>query len=352
MSGEKTEPPSPKRLKDARKKGQVCKSNDLAQAALFATATLVLSAGGKAYVSQLSDLMRQSFQPAMLTGELAFEAILHHLGSAFAKFLLLTAPLLGALVVVAAGVMYLQVQTLFSFDVIKPKFNKLNPISGFQNIFFKSSTYIEAVKNILKFVVVFFLVYKFIKASMHDVILTSRTSLFTSAAFAGDLMFGLMKKVGLVFTIIGAADFMMQKKQYMKGLKMSKYEVEKEYKQDEGDPHIKHQRKHFFEEMLNESAVEHVPQADAVVVNPTHLAIALKYDDKTMYAPRVTAKGREHLAKKILELAKKHNVPVMRNVPLAHSLYEIDVGRDIPEDMYEAVAEVLNWVYQLKSKES
>ena len=347
MSGEKTEPPTPKRLKDARKKGQVCKSHDLTQACLFLTAALVIAAGGATYVRELRDLMLQFLQPSMLKGEVAHDVMLRQWGHAWVKFLLLSAPLLGALFIVSAAINYLQVQTLFAPDIIKPKFDKLNPIKNFQNIFFKARTYLELVKNLIKLTVILVLVYSTIKDALRDVMLTTRTTIPDTAMFAGTLMKALLYKVGGAFAVLGAADYMLQKKQYMKGLKMSKYEVEKEYKQDEGDPHIKHQRKALHEEMLHESAAEQVPKADVVVVNPTHLAVALQYDERTMNAPKVTAKGQNNMAGRIIDLAKKHLVPVMLNIGLAHSLFEVEVGRYIPEDLYEAVAEVLNWVYQL-----
>lgn len=352
MSGEKTEPPTPKKIKDARKKGQVAKSNDLTQAALFIVGIGVLAGGGGFFVKQLSQMMLDFFQPHMLTGELSEDSLLHYHGSAWLRFLLLCSPLLGALFVVSAAVSYLQVGTLFSFEILTPKFEKLNPIQGFQGIFFKGKTYIEAAKNLLKFAIVLFLVYKVLMGSLRDVVLTSRTGIAESASLASTLLFKMLYRVGGAFVVLGGADFMFQKHQYMKGLKMSKYEVEKEYKQDEGDPHIKHQRRALHEEMLHESAAEHVPKANAVVVNPTHLAIALQYDEKTMNAPKVTAKGQNKMAELIISLAKENKVPIMRNIPLAHSLFSLEVGRDIPEDLYEAVAEVLNWVYQLSQQEA
>jgi flagellar biosynthetic protein FlhB len=351
MSGEKTEPPTPKRLKDARKKGQVCKSNDLTQAFLFMTGAAVLSAGGGYYVKELAKMLTDFFQPGLLTGNLSEEVLLHQWGQAWLRFLLLLAPLFGALVVVSAAVLWAQVQTLFAFEILTPKLDKLNPIQGFQNLFFKAKTYIEAVKNLLKFAVVLFLVYKSLMESMRDVILSARMSIPHTAQLTADLMFGMMYKVGGAFVILGVVDYWFQKKEYMKGLKMSKYEVEKEFKQDEGDPHIKHQRRALHEEMLHEAAIEHVPKSNVVVVNPTHLAIAMKYDEKTMQAPQVTAKGQNRMAQTIIQIAKENKVPIMRNVPLAHSLFELEVGRDIPEDLYEAVAEVLNWVYQLSQQE-
>ncbi|MGH9721695.1 MAG: type III secretion system export apparatus subunit SctU [Bryobacteraceae bacterium] len=350
MSGEKTEAPTPKKIKDARKKGQVAKSNDLTQAFLFLTAALVLAGGGPAFVDQLKNLMHDFFRPSMLDGSVSQDAMLKYMGDAWLRFLFLSAPLMGAMFLIAAAVMYLQVKSLFAPEVLKPKLDKLNPIKGFQNIFFKAKTYIELIKNLVKFAVILFLVYKSIEGAMHDVILTARTTLSQTALLAGTLMSGMLYKVGAAFVVIGAADFMLQKKQYIKELRMSKYEVEKEYKQEEGDPHIKGHRRQLHRELLNESMIENVPEADVVVVNPAHLAIALKYDGKAMSAPRVTAKGQELSAKRIIELARRSGVPVMRNVPLAHSLYELEVGRDIPEDLYEAVAEVLNWVYQLSQE--
>ena len=151
----------------------------------------------------------------------------------------------------------------------------------------------------------------------------------------------------MVFVILGGADFLIQKKMFMKKMMMSKEDIKQEYKEQEGDPHVKHQRQHLFEQMMHESVAHNVPQATVIVANPTHLAIALRYDEKTMQAPQVTAKGQDSMALRIIDIAKKSQVPVVRNIGLAHSLFDLEIGHDIPEDLYEAVAEVLNFVYQL-----
>lgn len=351
MSGDKSEKPTAKRLRDARKKGQVAKSNDLTQAFLFLTAAGVLYAGGGAYVSKLRMLMQEFFRPDMLTGALNQEQLLHRFGYAFAELLLLSAPLLGALFIVSAAANYMQVKTIFAPEIIKPKFDKLNIIKGFQNKFFKARTYLELLKSLVKFAVITFLVYKCVRGGLRDVILTARVSLLDAGRLAAQLMYHLLFQAGWAFVVIGAADYMLQQKQYMKGLMMSKDEVHREYKQDEGDPHIKHQRKHIHQEMLNEAAVHRVPKSTVVVVNPTHLAIALLYDEQTMAAPRIVAKGQNNAAQRIIALAKKHGRPIVRNVPLAHSLFALEIESDIPEELYEAVAEVLNWVYQLAAGE-
>jgi flagellar biosynthesis protein FlhB len=236
---------------------------------------------------------------------------------------------------------------IFSFQVITPKFTKLNPVQGFQNLFFKSKTYLELVKNLIKFAVVLCLAYTSFRSSLRDIVVSARIGLPETATLTSQLLFSLLFKVGGAFLLLGGVDFLLQKKLHLKSLMMSKEETKQEYKNDEGDPHIKHQRKHIHEQILAESAMKNVPDAAAVVVNPTHLAVALNYNRTTMAAPRITAKGQMLTAQRIIEIAKQSHVPVIRNVALAHRLYALEVGDEIPEELYEAVAEILNWVYDL-----
>lgn len=352
MPGDKTEQPTPKRVKESRKKGQVFKSRDLIQAFLFMTAAAVLVTGGPSYVSGLHDLMKQFFQPEVMRGDMPLHAMLGRMGYAWSKFLLLSAPLLVALVVAGAAANFMQVKVLFAPEVVKPKFNKLNPLKGFKGIFFSSKTYIELAKNLIKFGVVFWILYSVIKGSLRDIVPTTGMRLDQTAALAARLMSSILYKVAAVFIVLGAADYMIQKKLYMKGMMMSKEEVKQEYKEQEGDPHVKHMRKHLFEQLMHESVAHNVPRATAVVANPTHLAVALRYDEATMQAPRVTAKGQDSMALKIIEIAKQHKIPVIRNIGLAHGLFDLEIGHEIPEDLYEAVAEVLNFVYQLAAVET
>jgi flagellar biosynthesis protein FlhB len=347
MSADKTEQPTPKRLRDARKKGQVAKSHDLTQAALFLTGAGVLALGGGAYVSELRGLMTGILQPHLLTGKLPEDELLRRTAHAWSKALLLISPLLGALFVVSAAMNFLQVKALFSTEVIKPKLEKLNPLKGFQNLFFKSRTYLELLKTLLKFAVVFGVAYTSFTGSLRDVILSAGADPLTAGMLAVKLMFGLLFKVAAVFLVLGGADFLLQKRMHLKSLKMSKYEVQREYKEDEGDPYIKHARKQLHEELLANDMMNRVPRADAVVVNPTHIAVAIQYDESAMNAPAVSAKGKFRIAERIIALAREHHVPVVRNIPLAHNLYRVEVGAEIPEDLYAAVAEVLNWVYSL-----
>lgn len=352
MAGDKSEQPTPKRMNEARKKGQVFKSRDFIQSLLFITAAAVLAAGGPTYFTELSDLMKQFFQPDMMRGDMPMNAMLSRMGFAWSKFLVLSAPLLGALVVAAVAANFVQVKALFAAEIIKPKFEKLNPLAGFKNIFFSSRTYIELVKNLIKFGVIFWVLYSSIKGSMRDIIPIASMRLDQTASLAGSLISGLLYKVGLVFLILGGADYMIQKKLHMKNMMMSKEEVKQEYKEQEGDPHVKHMRKHLFEQLMHESVAHNVPKATAVIANPTHLAIALRYDEAAMQAPTVTAKGQDSMALRIIDIAKEHKVPVVRNIGLAHTLFDLEIGHEIPEDMYEAVAEILNFVYQLAATEA
>ena len=351
MSGEKTEQPTPKKIKESRKKGEVFKSKDVIQALLFITAAAVITTGGRAYVSELLDLMKQFFQPEIMRGTMPENAMLTRMAYAWSKFLILTAPLMGALMIAGAAANFIQVKVLFAPEVIKPKFEKLNPVNGFKNVFFSPNTYIELIKNLIKFTVVFWLLYSAIRGSLRDIVPTAGMRLDQTAALAARLMTGLLFKVGGVFVVLGAADYMIQKKLFMKKMMMSKQEVKEEYKEMEGDPHVKHMRKHLFQQLMHGSVARNVPRATAVVANPTHLAIAIRYDETSMQAPKITAKGQDSLALKIIEIAKEHKVPVIRNIGLAHALIDLEVGHEIPEDLYEAVAEVLNFVYQLAAEQ-
>lgn len=351
MADDKTEKPTPKRLQDARKKGQVSKSSDLTQSVLFLTAATVLSFTGPALVEQLKAFMIESFSPKLMAGALDPGMLMTRIGNASIKFLLLSMPLLAALAIAAIAVTLLQLQGfLFAPEALTPNFTKLNPVTGLQNILFKPKTYLELVKNLLKFIIIIWLAYSTLSSSLRDLIVSSRLGLAQIAGFGPDLLFHLLFKVGGVFLLFGAADFAMQKQLFIKGLMMSKEEIKREYKEEEGDPHVKGHRKALYMALLRENATKQVPKAKAVVVNPTHIAVALQYEDSRMNAPRVVAKGEMLLAQKIMQIAKSHNVPVIRNIKLARSLFTLELEEEIPEELYETVAEILNLASRLENE--
>jgi flagellar biosynthetic protein FlhB len=351
MAEDKTEKPTPKKLAEARKKGQVSKSTDMTQAVLFLTAAAVLSFTGPTLVEQLKAFMIEAFSPALLAGVPDTNMLVARIGNASTKFLLLSLPLLMALAVAAIAVNFAQLQgLLFAPTALTPNLTKLNPLTGLQNLFFKAKTYLELVKNLLKFVIILWLAYSTLSSALRDLIVSSRLSIPQIAAFGPKLLFSLLFKVGGVFLLFGASDFALQKKLFMKELMMSKQEVKQESKNDEGDPEVKGHRRELHMALLRENAVKQVPKANAVVVNPTHLAVALQYDEGRMNAPRVVAKGELFLAQTIVDIAKRHNVPIIRNIPLARSLFSLELDEEIPEGLYEAVAEILNLVSRLENE--
>jgi flagellar biosynthesis protein FlhB len=318
---------------------------------LFLTAAAMLSFTGPTLVEQLKALMIEAFSPKMLAGVSDTNMLVTRIGDASIKFLLLSLPLLMGLAVAAIAVNFAQLQgLLFAPTVLSPKFTKLNPLTGLQNLLFKPKTYLELVKNLLKFVIILWLAYSTLSSALRDLIVSSRLSITQIAAFGPKLLFNLLFKVGGVFLLFGAADFALQRKLFMKDLMMSKEEIKQESKNEEGDPEVKSHRRALHRALLRENAVKQVPQAKAVVVNPTHLAVALQYDEARMNAPRVVAKGEMFLARTIIEIAKRHNVPIIRNIPLARSLFSLELDEEIPEELYEAVAEILNLVSRLENE--
>src|SRR4029434_999942 len=239
--------------------------------------------------------------------------------------------------IIAGIVGFLQVGAIFSFEPLKPSGKKLNPIEGFKNMF-KTQTFIELVKNILKISFIFYMSYSVLNASLPEILNTTRLSMVDSSRIAGAMIFKIVLRVLLLFVAIAFAHFMIQRWQFMKQMRMSKDEVKREYKQDEGDPHIKSHRRALHREMVFGDMPKQVKAADVVVTNPVHVAVALKYDKEEMGAPEIVAKGQRLFAEAIKKVAEANGVPIMRNVPLAWSLVEMEVGDEVPEELYNAVA--------------
>ncbi len=349
-SQEKTEDATPKRLREARKKGQVPKSKDLETIFVMITFFGVLSVSLGYMGKELKSLMTEAFRTVgdpRIGGD-----TIYSLGKAslytMAK---VCAPALLAGMLVAAIVGFLQVGGIFSLDPLKPQGKKLNPIEGLKNMF-KTMTFIELIKNICKISFIFIIAYQVINGNLFQVLQTIRVSLFDASQLAGGIIFTIVLRVLILFMVLAVADFMIQRWQFMKQMRMSKDEVKREYKQDEGDPHIKSHRKALHREFAFGDVQKQVKTADAVVTNPVHVAVAIKYDKKEMGAPEIVAKGQRLFADMIRKVAEENNVPIMRNVPLAWSLLELEVGDEVPEELYNAVAEILAVVYKLKREQA
>lgn len=343
---DKTEDPTPKKLRDAKKKGQVAVSKDLTTAFLFVVGfSLLLKTGGS-----MSDLlkvnMKEYITMAVTSPDMNADAY-YNLGvGAIMLMLKAVAPLLGGIFIVALFISYVQVGSLFTFEPMKPDLKKLDPMQGIKK-WFNIKSIVELLKSVIKLVVVMFLAYGIMKDLLRPIVLSVGKPLEHQSIFLKEMITSFTIRVAVVFILIAAADFFFQKKQHIKQMKMSKDEVKREYKEDEGDPMFKHRRKELAHELVFNNMMKNSRKATAVVVNPVHVAVAIFYDRNKGGAPKVLAKGRNLIADQIKQIAKEEGIPIMRNVSLAHALNKVELGEEIPEELYQAVAEVLNFIYKL-----
>ena len=348
---EKSEKATPKREREARQKGQVAKSQDLNSAAVFLGITMVLIFTGGRTVTILSTSMKNFFGQAFQTTAEKPEVFYALLFTAGVTTLKVLAPVLLAGVVLGAGLSYAQVGSIFSMEPLQPKLDKLDPVKGFKNKFFSARAWIELLKSLLKITVIGFVLYGVIKGDLRDVGQTLRAPIADSFTLCGKLLFGMVLKAGMILLAFGAADVGIQRWQHQKQLMMSKDDVKREYKESEGDPHMKGERKHLMKEIAFSDVRTAVRKAKVVIVNPTHVAVAIQYERGEMNAPQIGAKGIDEAAERIRAFAKEFNIPITRNVPLAHALNALELGSEMPPELYNAMAEVLNWVYQQGARE-
>lgn len=344
-SGDKTEEPSQKKLDDARKEGNVWKSKDLSSVLAFAVSMSVVKATWPDFEARIKELFYFAIEhishPENLTLATSQLMVL-----ALRALFILCLPIAFSAALAGGLAEFLQVGALLALNAVMPKFDKLNPINGLKNLVGKKQI-IELVKSMLKLGVTGYVVYGVVRDSMAIVVATIDGDAALTMQVMGELVYRICQKVVLLFVGFAIFDVWWQHKSYMKDQMMSKEDVKKEYKESEGDPHHKAKRKELAHELLEGAQMEAVKGADVVVTNPEHVAIALKYDREKDNAPRLIAKGIEGKAAHIRELAKERDVPMLRNVPLAHALLRIEVNEEVPEELYDAVAEVMNFVFQL-----
>ncbi|MFH0799257.1 MAG: EscU/YscU/HrcU family type III secretion system export apparatus switch protein [Pseudomonadota bacterium] len=348
-SQEKTEDATPKRLRDARKKGQVARSRDM-NTIVILIAAFAMIAFMRGYMGEeLRSFMQSNFELVSRKG-LTVETMFLEAQRSLWTFIRLVTPFLLGISAVAIAVSFLQTGPIFSGEPMKPQGKRINIVENLKNMF-KVTTLVELFKNVAKISLIFLLAYLVISDSIRDVVLTVTAEPQQSSYIAARLVAIFLVKVFIVFIIIAIIDFAVQRWQYKKQLKMSKEEVKREYKQDEGDPLIKSHRRQLHQELAMSDTRQAVKSADAVITNPTELAVAIKYDDSEMAAPQLVAKGQRLFADAIRDMAEEFGVPVIQNVPLAWTLIELDIGDEIPEEIYTAVAEVLVFVYKLKREQ-
>ena len=352
MAGEsKTEKATPKKRRDERKKGNVMMSKDVVAVATLIGSLVMFRLMGNIVSEQAENLFRTCFGYISSTLPADMPGILRPLAMFCLKTVVIVAgPFLAVTVVLAVVATFAQTKLLVSGESLKPKFSRINPLQGFKRLFSLRSV-VEALKGILKISILLFLIYSY----MQDVTLTFARFLdmeiAESCAIFLDDIFSLVLRVAIAFIVLAAADFLYQWWDYERQLKMSKQEVKDEFKQMEGDPQIKSKIKQRQQEMARNRMMQEVPTADVVIRNPTHYAVALRYDQDKNRAPQVVAKGKDYLAMKIVQIAEQNNVYCMENPPLARALYsQVDLGREIPYELYDAVAEVLTTVYRETNK--
>ncbi|MDD4802269.1 MAG: flagellar biosynthesis protein FlhB [Syntrophomonas sp.] len=348
-SGEKTETATPRRREEARKKGQVFKSTDLnAAVILIAGSTVgILSFGymtanlEQFTILYLLDRTQIDFDNAYAY-KLLYESVI-----LIGKMVF---PILLTSFITALAITYLQVGALFSTEVLTPKIERLNPVEGFKKIFSKRS-FMELTKSLLKIGLTSYIVYTVLRKYLYVFPRFVDMDIIASMVICGSIILEIALKVGVFFVVIGVIDYIFQWFEHEKSLKMSKYDVKQEYKQVEGDPQIKSKQRQIQREVAMRRMMAEVPTADVVITNPTHFAVALRYQAESMDAPTIIAKGQDFLALKIREIAELNKVTVVENPPLARTLfYTTELGQIVPEDLYQAVAEVLAFVYKQKKQ--
>ena len=343
---EKTEQPTAKKLREAREKGEVAKSKDFTQTVLVVALFAYMLASGSRLVDKLGQLVLLPF--AYLHHD--FDAAINNLlDEFFSEAVALTLPFLLIVLILGIFVEALQTGLLISFKSLMPSAKKLNVAANAKNMFSKKNL-VEFLKSLLKIGIITWVLYDLILRQLPTLMLLPYKDIPVLGAVFGEILKTLIIYTGLAYVVLSLADLLWQRHQYTKGLMMSKDEVKQEYKEMEGDPHIKHQRKHLHQEMMQHGAVESSRKATVVVTNPTHFAVALKYD-RDMAAPICVAKGVDAVALKIRAIATEHDVPVVENPPLARALYaSVDVDETIPAEHFKAVAQVIGFVMQRRKK--
>lgn len=349
FAGDKTEKATPKKRQDARKKGQVAKSMDISGALILLTSFLCLMAFGGFMKTRILALYTDIFINR-LSMDVTKENVMVLLGDYGVQILLLLAPVFVVVIIVGLVANFAQIGFMLNGEGLKMKFSKLDPIKGFKNIASMKSL-VEFLKSILKLTVITYLVYTTIWGARGDIAKLGQLPVEDTFSFAVKLTVELGIKTAFGLFILAVLDYVYQKYEHEKSLKMSKQDIKDEYKKMEGDPLIKGKIRERQRHMAMQRMMQEVPKADVIITNPTHFAVALKYDGTQMEAPQVVAKGQDFVALRIREIAKENGVTIMENKPLARALFQrSEIGDSIPADLFQAVAEVLAYVYKLKGK--
>jgi flagellar biosynthetic protein FlhB len=349
-TGEKTEAATPRKKQKAREEGQVAKSQEVGTAFMLIAGFVALRFFGMYMYTNLTALFSYFF--ALIANPLDVmnrETIYHVMATMFIRVLFIVAPMLAVAFVVGFITNLIQVGWHPTMKPLTPKLSKLNPIKGFKKIF-STRSLAELAKSLLKLTVVIIVVYNTVRGEIESLAMFMGLEMIQAILYIANLIARVGINVGALYLFIALFDVIYQRSKHAKDLRMSKYELKQEYKDIEGNPLIKSKIRQKMREASMRRMMQDVPGADVVITNPTHFAVALSYKPEEGTAPKVVAKGVDFLALKIKDIAKLNNVTIVENKPLARTLYAtVDIGKEIPPELYATVAEVLAYVYKLKN---
>lgn len=348
FAGEKTEEGTAKRKGEAREKGQVAKSMEVNSVFVILAAFFTLKIIGSYIYDELIGYMQLVFSNLSLPDITinSLQEIFFGFGIVFFKTAL---PVMCVILLISLTINFLQVGFIFSLEPLTPSFSKINPIAGFGRLFSKRSI-VELSKSILKIVIIGYFIYRFMIKQTQQIPALVGAELIDSLHLTASLILDLVFQISAVMMVLAAFDYFYQWWEHKQSLKMSKDDIKQEFKQMEGDPQIKGKIKQRQRAMSMQRMMQEVPKADVIVTNPTHFAVALKYD-KEMLAPVIVAKGQDLIAQRIKEIAKENSVVIVENKILARALYAaVEINQPVPPELYQAVAEVLAYVYKLKKR--
>ena len=345
---EKTEEPTPKKRRELKEKGEVAKSRELPSVAVLLSALVMLSFSGSFMYNHILIIMKDAFSLPTMNDLNIFE-FMKYAQNIIGRFIILLSPIFGAIFITAILSNIMQVGFVISGEPIIPKFSKIDPIKGFGRTFSKQAL-MELLKSLLKLIIVGGIAFLTVKGEMKNFSLLGEMEPNGILTYILKISFKIFIRCSMAMIVLVIIDYVFQKWEFEKRNKMTKQEVKDEFKKSEGDPLIKSRIKSIQMEMARKRMMQAIPDADVVITNPTHLAVALKYDSLTMNAPKVLAKGPGKIAERIRNMASEHNIPIMENKELARNLYDmVEVGQEIPANLYQAVAEILAYIYRLKS---
>jgi flagellar biosynthesis protein FlhB len=350
VADDRTEKPTPRRLREARRKGQVARSRDLVQSGAMAAALMAIAWSGAAMVDGLGRALREALAglhrfPAR---DLRIEEMTPLALSGLGTLAVLVGPVALTALVATVTLFAIQGGWVFANAALQPNFGRLNPVNGVKKLGFSAGG-IDTVKMVLLVAVLGFLGYRVVSATLAQSARFARLSPFDAGRAGWDDAASLLKQCALAMLVFGGADYAVQRWRLTRSLRMTKQEVKDDLKLAEGNPEIKARIRRIQLTQARQRMLAAVPKATVVITNPTHYAVALEYERAALAAPRVVAKGRGHLAQKIKSIAREHGVPMVENVPLAQALYKSsEVGDFIPAALFEAVAEVLAYLIRLK----